>query len=140
MNMSKNFAISGRYAEKHFAISDNGIANRLCVSRLILSIAFGVIMGAAQHLAVVNRCRAAVTPGAHMVGIHLAQFPEACVVGIMADCTQWAVADSGTLSRFGLLAVYLFLCRLVKDTHIQQASVVFATQYVLEDAFAVLDI
>ena len=74
----------------------------------MLSVAFGMVVGSAQHLAVLYRCRTATAPGTHMVGIHLAQLPEACTVSFMTDCTQWAVADPGTLSRFGLLAIDVF--------------------------------
>lgn len=97
INTRKHFAISCRYTEKHFAISDNGASNAVETRYLMLSVAFGMVVRAAQQLAILDGGLAATAPGTHMVGIHLAQFPDARAGGIMADGAQGAVAYPGGL-------------------------------------------
>lgn len=80
----------------------------------VLFVAFGTVVGLAQHLAVVNRGGSATAPCGDMVGIHLrdAVYPRA--VTVARDCAQGAVGDSTLTCLVGLTLIRKALGRFLE--------------------------
>ena len=58
---------------------------------LRLSISLRAVVRLAEHLAVVDGCRATLRPGRDMVGIHFRKLPDSRRVRRVADCTERTV-------------------------------------------------
>jgi hypothetical protein len=55
------------------------------------SITFGPIVGKAEHLAVVGRASAALTPRCNVVRIHFVELIDPALVRVVANRTEWTV-------------------------------------------------
>ena len=91
-------------------------------------------MVAAQHLAVFLVSSATLAPSGDVVGIHLVEFVNA---GNALEGAIGAVTHAFLFGGLGLLGIHPVDSRLVKHTDIQQALILFATQYILKDALVV---
>ena len=53
-----------------------------------LSVAFGAIVGGAEHLTVLSRASAAPAPCGNVVCVHFTELPYLALIGSMADCAE----------------------------------------------------
>ena len=83
-----------------------------------LSVAFGAVVGAAEHLAIGEVGGAAAGPGGDVVGVHLQKLPDAHPVGVMPDGAVGTIGDSFRLRFRGLRGVNGLLRGLVEDADI----------------------
>ena len=63
-------------------------------------------MGSAEHLAILGRAIAALAPRRNMVGVHLVEFVDSLLIGVVANGAKRAVGFA-----FGLSFLRLFVVR-----------------------------
>ena len=95
-----------------------------------LFIPFRTIVSFAQHLTI-GECRCSpFAPRRYMVGIHLIEFIDTSLVGIVAQCTQGAVGHPHFIRMFCLPLVSCLLVFLLEIANIEQGRIRFSAKHI----------
>lgn len=84
-----------------------------------LLVAFGAVVGLAEHLTIEDVGGTAFGPSGDMVGIHFDEFPDAGAVIVFTEGAEGAVGDAGGLRFGGLLGIFSFLDRIFEIADLQ---------------------
>ena len=96
---------------------------RLLARFFRLSVAFGAIVGDAEHLAVLGRASAALAPCGNVVGVHFGELIYLALVGGMADCAERTIGFAIGFGSLRLLGVDGLLDRFVEHPYIQELRI-----------------
>jgi hypothetical protein len=96
--------------------------------RPILSITFGFIVGAAEHLAVLGGAIAALAPCCNVVRVHFLELIDPAIVRVVANRTERAVGFFLCLCRARLLLVDRVLRCIVEHAHFKKFRIFKAAE------------
>ena len=94
----------------------------------------------AQHLAVINICRAAFAPCSYVVSIHFVELVNLGANILMPFGTLWAIAYTLFFGLVCLTGIHRFLHAILKDADVKQTLVNFSTEHIFKDTALVVDI